>query len=221
MADLSFEQKYWHQGLEVVGADEVGRGCLAGPVVAAAVILPSKLRENPEFYKNSDWSLLDDSKKLTPALRLRLSKFIQEQTKASVRWCLADEVDRYNILHASMFAMRKALAEFVRQAQVVLVDGHQSPYACMFVDRFRGDSFSQNKFQKVETIIKGDSKSLAIAAASVVAKVYRDQWMVELEKEFSGYGLAKHKGYPTADHYQALAMLGPSQIHRKSFSLTK
>lgn len=221
MADLFFEKKYWDKGLTVIGTDEVGRGCLAGPVVAAAALLPDQLRTDINYFSNSEWSLLDDSKKLTPATRKKLSKYILENAKVNIAFSTPTEIDQFNILHASMWAMRKSLAPFRSSAQVLLVDGHQSPFMKMFTDKFLADEHSKNTFQVVETIIKGDTKSLSIAAASIVAKVYRDEWMEKFETQFSGYGFAKHKGYPTSEHYNALNLLGPSEIHRRSFTLSK
>ncbi len=221
MADLNFEKKYWQKGFAVIGTDEVGRGCLAGPVVAAAVLLPDQLRTDENFFANSEWSLLDDSKKLTPANRKKLSKFILENAKYEIAYSTPSEIDQFNILHASMWAMRKSLKPFRGSADVLLVDGHQSPFMKMFIDRFAQDEHSKNDFKVIETIIKGDTKSLSIAAASIVAKVFRDDWMEKFESQYSGYGFAKHKGYPTAEHYKALGSLGPTEIHRKSFSLFK
>lgn len=221
MADLFFEKKYWKNNLSVIGTDEVGRGCLAGPVVAAAVQLPDQLRLDENYFLNSEWSVLDDSKKLNPTVRKKLSKFILENAKVNVAFASAEEIDQYNILHASMWAIRKSLTPFRINTKALLVDGHQSPFMKMFTDKFINDEHSENTFQVVETIVKGDTKSLSIAAASIIAKVYRDEWMEKYESQFSGYGFAKHKGYPTTEHYLALNKLGPTEIHRRSFTLSK
>jgi ribonuclease HII len=177
----------------IAGVDEAGRGCLAGPVYAAAVILG-------EAHGIAG---LNDSKKLSAAARSRL--FEQIQTKA-LCWSIAraesHEIDRINILQASLLAMRRAV-ESLKQAPVeALVDGNQPPrLAC-----------------KVTTIIGGDALEPAIMAASILAKVARDREMERLDAEYPGYGLAQHKGYGTAIHLQALRELGPSVIHRMSFA---
>ena len=181
----------------VVGLDEAGRGCLAGPVVAAAVVLPP------------DASLpgLDDSKKLSPAAREALVPVIQREALAvGVGQCSPDEIDALNILWASMEAMRRAAEALPLIPEVLLVDGNRE---------IRGAPYPQ------EPVVKGDARSLSIAAASVIAKVARDRRMVELDAAYPAYGWAGHKGYPTAEHYAALAAHGPSPHHRRSFRLTR
>ena len=176
----------------LAGVDEVGRGPLAGPVVAAAVILdPDRPIEG-----------LMDSKKLSESRRQVLSNVIKER---ALCWSLGraevEEIDDINILQASLLAMQRAVAGLLIKPTRVLVDGNKLPkLSC-----------------PAEAIIKGDSKIPAISAASIIAKVARDAEMLELDAQYPGYGLAKHKGYPTRLHIQALSELGVSPIHRISY----
>lgn len=176
----------------IAGVDEVGRGPLAGPVVTAAVILDP---DNPIAG-------LTDSKKLTEKRREALVPIIQQH---ALSWALGraevHEIDQLNILQASLLAMRRAVMALPIAPQKVHVDGIHAP----------------DLPYPVVTIIKGDLHDQAIAAASILAKVARDQEMLDLAHQYPGYDLAKHKGYPTVAHQQALMQLGPSAIHRKSF----
>ena len=176
----------------IAGVDEVGRGPLAGPVVTAAVILDP---DNPIAG-------LTDSKKLTEKRREALVPIIQQH---ALSWALGraevHEIDQLNILQARLLAMRRAVMALPIAPQKVHVDGIHAP----------------DLPYPVVTIIKGDLHDQAIAAASILAKVARDQEMLDLAQQYPGYDLAKHKGYPTAAHQQALMQLGPSAIHRKSF----
>ncbi len=176
----------------VAGVDEVGRGPLAGPVVAAAVIL----------MPNHSVDGLADSKKLSEKRRVVLSRAIKEQ---ALTWALGraevEEIDRINILQASLLAMQRAVTALSHVPQHVQVDGNHCPVLQC----------------SVEAIIRGDGKIAAISAASILAKVARDNEMILLDAEYPGYGLAKHKGYPTRDHLQALKRLGVTTIHRRSF----
>ena len=198
MPDLSFERRQWAAGRRVVvGLDEAGRGCLAGPVVAAAVVLPP----------DAQLPGLDDSKVLSAEARAALVPVIHREALAvGVGVCSPAEVDALNVLWASMEAMRRAAAALPLVPDVFLVDGNRE---------VPGAPCPQ------ETIVKGDAKSLSIAAASVIAKVTRDRQMVELDADFPVYGWAQHKGYPTAAHYAALATHGPSPHHRRSFRLSR
>lgn len=176
----------------IAGVDEAGRGPLAGPVVAAAVIL-DPARPIPG---------LNDSKKLTPKRREELDLAIRER---ALHWALgraeATEIDRLNILQASLLAMRRAVAGLGVQPTLALIDGNQDP---------RLDC-------RVRTIVGGDGLEPAIGAASILAKVARDRELVALDTEYPGYGFALHKGYPTKAHLEALANLGPTSQHRRSF----
>ena len=177
----------------VAGTDEVGRGPLAGDVVAAAVILDPKIPITG----------LADSKKLSPRQRQRCCTQIMEHSLAyAVARASVAEIDKLNILQASLLAMWRAVAALALQPEFVYVDGNRCPrwpYAS-------------------KAIVKGDSLLAAIAAASVLAKVTRDREMAEMEAEYPGYGFAQHKGYPTKQHLAALAALGPCAIHRRSFA---
>ena len=177
--------------VRTAGCDEVGRGPLAGDVVAAAVILGSSIPEG-----------LNDSKKLTERKRERL---FDEIKASAVAWSIGrasvEEIDRLNILNASLLAMQRAVESLSPLPDHVLVDGNKLP-AWQF---------------SAEAIVGGDGSIPSISAASVLAKVTRDREMLELDLKYPGYGLAKHKGYPTAQHLDALARLGVTPIHRRSF----
>lgn len=185
-----------YQGVLYAGCDEVGRGPLAGDVVAAAVIL------DPENPING----LDDSKKLTEKKREQLFIEIQEKAKS---WCVArasvSEIDQINILQASLLAMTRAVQGLNVQPEHVLVDGNKLP-------RWQYTS---------EAVVKGDSRVAAISAASILAKVTRDREMIALDKVYPGYGFADHKGYPTKVHMDALDRLGITPIHRTSYAPVK
>jgi len=177
------------------GCDEAGRGCLAGPVTAAAVILP------PDFAND----LLNDSKQLTERQRDLLRPVIEREALA---WAVAmvspQEIDRINILRASITAMHRALDQLALRPEAILVDGnrfypyHDIPHT---------------------TIVKGDGKLMSIAAASILAKTHRDEFMRRLDEEFPQYGWARNKGYPTPDHRAAIATHGVSPHHRRTFQL--
>lgn len=178
---------------DAAGVDEAGRGPLAGPVLAAAVIL------DPARPING----LADSKKLSPRQREHLFTLICERARAwAVGRAEVEEIDRLNILQASLLAMSRAVQSLAITPRLVLVDGiHAPPVGC-----------------PVRTIVRGDSTIPAISAASIVAKVLRDRELIALDSIYPGYGLAAHKGYPTASHVLALQKLGASPIHRRSFS---
>ncbi len=186
----------------VAGIDEVGRGCLFGEVVAAAVILPiEKLAELENLG-------VTDSKKLSPQRREKLDLIIREVAIAcQIGTASVIEIDEMNILAASLLAMERAIAKLQPQPNHCLVDGNQ-------LLRFKLIAPIPQT-----TVIKGDSLSISIAAASIVAKVWRDRQMVELADIYQGYDLATNKGYGTAKHRQAIAQLGYSDLHRKTFKL--
>ncbi|MGD0800239.1 MAG: ribonuclease HII [Terracidiphilus sp.] len=178
--------------LRIAGLDEVGRGPLFGPVVAAAVILP----------KGCSLQGLTDSKKLTEKKR---NEFDLEIRSNAVSWAIAEvdaeTIDRINIRQASLEAMRRAVEQLALSPDYLLIDGRDTIY-------WRGPQ---------QAVIHGDAISLSIAAASVLAKVYRDRLLVELDCEYPGYGLARHKGYPCPAHLAALKRLGPTPLHRRSY----
>ena len=176
------------------GTDEAGRGCLAGPVTAAAVILPKK-------FKNK-W--LDDSKKLSQKKREFLRPIIEKEAlEFRLSRIHSSEIDKINILNASILAMHQAI-EKLENVTFIAVDGN----------RFK-------PFGKVphETVIKGDGKYLNIAAASILAKTYRDDYMIQIHEEFPMYNWKQNKGYPTKEHREAIKKYGPSKYHRKTFKL--
>ena len=180
-------------GRWIAGVDEVGRGPLAGDVVAAAVILDPA----------TPIPGLNDSKKLSDKKRQELVMLIKEHALAlSIGRSSVEEIDSLNILQASLLAMQRAVEALPRRPQLVYVDGNHLP---------------SWRFQ-AKAIVRGDAKIPTIAAASILAKVTRDCEMEALDSLYPGYGLAKHKGYPTKQHLEALAKLGPSPIHRKSFA---
>ena len=175
--------------------DEAGRGPLAGPVVVGAVILDTRARTL------GDLDGLDDSKALSPARRERLLNSLQAHAKIAICVVEPAEIDRLNILQASLIGMARAAGEL--GADYALIDGNRLPPTLPCAG---------------EAIVRGDSRALAIAAASIVAKVSRDRLMVEADRRFPGYGFAQHKGYPTRAHLAALDRLGPCPIHRRSFA---
>ena len=189
-----FERELRPEGVAVIaGVDEVGRGCWAGPVFAAAAILPDGLKHRH----------LNDSKLLAAECREELSAFLCSHTE--VRWAIGiatvEEIESHNILGASLLAMRRAVAGLALQPHLCLVDGNQKAYLpCREI-----------------TVVDGDARCPSIAAASVIAKVARDRAMAELAALYPAYGLENHKGYGTPEHARALTLHGPCPIHRRSF----
>ena len=183
------------RGIIEAGCDEAGRGCLAGPVFAAAVILPE------DFYSE----LLNDSKRLTERQRYELRPVIEE---AAIAWAVGSydhiEIDMVNILNASIFSMHRALDQLSVHPEHIIVDGNR---------------FKPYKNIPYTTVVKGDGKYLSIAAASVLAKTYRDDFMLALHEEYPEYGWNQNKGYPTSIHRNAIQKYGITPFHRKSFRL--
>ena len=193
MPTLEFDRQFLTDPCCVIaGTDEAGRGPLAGPVVAAACILP------PDFLPDG----LDDSKKLTEKKREKLFEVITEN---ALSYCIAyaspEEIDQYNILEASLLAMRRAIAGLTPQPDLVLVDG------CI----------NRGFTVPARAIVSGDALSPSIAAASILAKVTRDRMCIDMDAEYPQYGFAKHKGYPTPAHKLAVYEFGPCPYHRRSF----
>jgi len=192
---LTLEKKLRAGGIKTIaGVDEAGRGPLAGPVVAASVILP----ENPGLLG------LDDSKKMTPKKR---EEMFERITKTAVTWGIGmsdnDEIDEIGILEATMRAMRQAVKNMKKIPDIVIIDGNKTPgLNC-----------------RERAVVNGDAISLSIAAASVIAKVTRDRIMIEMDSMFPGYGFSRHKGYGARMHAEAIRKLGPCDIHRFSFKL--
>ena len=188
-------KSHFYEGKVEAGCDEAGRGCLAGSVYAAAVILP-------EDYQNE---LLNDSKQLTEKRRYELREIIQRD---AIAWAVGivtpEEIDKINILNASILAMHRALDQLKVRPEAIIVDGNRfKPY---------------NKIPHT-TIVKGDGKYLSIAAASILAKTYRDDYMNRLAEEYPQYDWRSNKGYPTKKHREAIRQLGITPYHRKSYNL--
>lgn len=193
MLDNTFDDQFKTDGIRIVcGTDEAGRGPLAGPVVAAACIIPDGMVIEG----------LDDSKKLTEKKRERLySEICEKALSYSIALSTPEEIDRVNILEASLLAMRRAVAGLCVEPDLILVDGN--------IDR----GFAQ----PAKAVIGGDALSQSIAAASILAKVTRDRMCLELDSEYPNYGFKKHKGYPTKAHKLAVYKYGPCPSHRRSF----
>lgn len=188
-----FEEKAKSEGFKVIcGCDEAGRGPLAGPVFAAAVILP----------EDTDIPGLNDSKKLTEKQRDKLFDIIKElAVDHAIAFASVEEIEEINILNASMLAMKRAIEQLKTKPDYALIDGNIA----------RGFDIP------ARPIIKGDALSPSIAAASILAKVARDRYCAEMDKEYPMYGFAKHKGYPTKEHKTAVIKYGPAPVHRMSF----
>lgn len=187
--------KKWSENYIEAGCDEVGRGCLCGPVVAAAVVLDDNFEQN----------LVNDSKKLNFKTRLELDDYIKNNVKDYAIAELSPAfIDQHNILNASIHAMHNALDKLTIRPELILVDGNK---------------FHPYNYIPHQCIIKGDSKILSIAAASILAKNYRDQLMIRLHEEFPEYGWNKNMGYATKVHIEALKKFGPTKYHRQSFRL--
>lgn len=187
---------YMIKGVVEAGCDEAGRGCLCGSVFAAAVILPSDFEND----------LLNDSKQLTEAQRYMLRTIIEQSAVAwSIGEVTAEEIDRINILNASILAMHRALGGLQVVPQHILVDGNK---------------FKPYEFIPYQTVVHGDATYMSIAAASVLAKTYRDDYMLRLHSEYPSYGWDRNKGYPTAEHRKAIMASGLTPYHRKTFHFT-
>ena len=202
-------ESHYYQDLVEAGCDEAGRGCLAGSVYAAAVILP----------RNYDNPLLNDSKKLSLKARYTLREQIQRD---AISWAVGvvtpEEIDRINILHASFLAMHRAIAQLKIQPEALIIDGNRfDPY---YPEANTSQpNHSPKKPLPHTCIVKGDGKYQAIAAASILAKTYRDDYMDGLDREYPVYDWKKNKGYPTLKHRAAIAEHGISPYHRRSYNL--
>jgi ribonuclease HII len=195
----------YYEGKVEAGCDEAGRGCLAGSVYAAAVILP-------DGYQNE---LLNDSKQLTEKRRYQLREIIERD---AVAWAVGivtpEEIDKINILNASILAMHRALDQLKVRPEAIIVDGNRfKKYSPPLFGGGRGEALPHT------TIVKGDGKYLAIAAASILAKTYRDDYMNRLAEEYPQYDWRSNKGYPTKKHREAIRQYGITPYHRKSYNL--
>jgi ribonuclease HII len=177
----------------LAGVDEVGRGSLIGPVYAAAVILNKSINKK----------LLKDSKSLTKYKRLELDEYIKKNSIWAIGQASAKEIEKINILHASLLAMKRAILNLNKKPSLVLIDGNKLPYL---------------KNYKLKYVIKGDQKIPCISAASIIAKVSRDRFIAKLSKKFNGYGWDTNSGYGTKEHLRAIKKLGITKHHRKTFS---
>jgi ribonuclease HII len=192
--DFAYEQQLWERGhYWVAGVDEVGRGPLAGPVLAAAVLI---------HPPGADVAGVADSKQLSPLARERLAAVLAERLPYALGEASVEEIDQLGIAVASRLAMVRALTRLPHQPTAVLVDGFRLPGLLL----------------EQHPIVDGDAHCWSIAAASVLAKVARDRLMDDLDQRYPGYGFARHKGYATAEHRAALARLGPCPVHRRSFA---
>ncbi|KFF06519.1 ribonuclease HII [Flavobacterium reichenbachii] len=197
------------------GTDEAGRGCLAGPVTAAAVILPA------DFVSE----ILNDSKQLSEKVRENLKPIIEQHAICySVTHLHADEIDEINILNASMKGMQECILKLNQIPEYIIVDGNRSLNAKLGLKNTFGKQFSSDEIDLLKSIpnqciIKGDSKFLSIAAASVLAKTYRDEYMNKIHEEFPMYNWKQNKGYPTREHREAIKQFGTTKYHRMSFRL--
>ncbi|OXB03860.1 ribonuclease HII [Flavobacterium plurextorum] len=197
------------------GTDEAGRGCLAGPVTAAAIILP-------EDFENI---ILNDSKQLSEKTRALLKPIIEEQALCfSVTHLFPDEIDEINILNASMKGMQECILKLSQTPEYIIVDGNRALNAKLGLKNTVGKQFSSAEIELLKSIpnksiVKGDAKFLSIAAASVLAKTYRDEYMDKIHEEFPMYNWKKNKGYPTKEHREAIKEYGTTKYHRMSFRL--
>ena len=176
---------------QIAGVDEVGRGCLAGPVVSAAVILKKGIK----------LKLIKDSKKISFKRRLKIASHIKKNSLYSIGTASVKEIEKYNILKASLISMKRALMKLRRKPKKILIDGIFIPIG----------------IKNCKSVIKGDEKNKSIGAASIIAKTYRDLLMIKLSKKFKGYSWEKNFGYGTKEHVKLIKKLGVSRMHRKTF----
>ncbi|RVT77677.1 ribonuclease HII [Flavobacterium sufflavum] len=197
------------------GTDEAGRGCLAGPVTAAAVILPLDFAN----------TILNDSKQLSEKVREKLKPIIEEQAVTfAVTHLFPNEIDEINILNASMKGMQESVLKLNVVPEFIIVDGNRSLNAKLGLKNTTGKQFTTSEIELLksipnQSIVKGDSKYLSIAAASILAKTYRDEYMDKIHEEFPMYNWKKNKGYPTTEHREAIKKHGTTKYHRMSFRL--
>jgi ribonuclease HII len=212
---LDFLLPNFSGNLVEAGADEAGRGCLAGPVTAAVVVL------QPSFQSHT----LNDSKKLTEKSRDTLRPILEKEALTfAVTNIYPDEIDEINILNASMKAMQECIIRLNKIPEFVIVDGNRLLNAKLGLKSLAGKIFSEQEIDFLksipnQSIIKGDAKYLSIAAASVLAKTHRDEYMNKIHEEFPMYNWKKNKGYPTIEHREAIRTYGITKYHRKSFKL--
>jgi len=234
--NLKLEKKLSKQGYQIIiGADEAGRGPLAGPVVACAAIVRNdkflisndKSNSNKKISNDKNWELIKDSKKLSAKQRERLFDFIQENFYVGVGMCDHKTIDRVNILQASLLAMKKAINNLKNKMcceASIKYKIKNKKYIILntkYIILIDGNKIIPNLEMEQRAIVKGDEKIFSIAAASIIAKVTRDRLMFKMHRKYPGYGFDKHKGYGTKTHLQNLEKYGPSVIHRLSFRPVK
>jgi len=208
-------QKSYSNLILECGTDEAGRGCLAGPVTAAAILLPN----------NFEFDLINDSKQLSERTREKLKPIIEEKALTfAIKNIHQNEIDEINILNASMKAMQESILKLNCKPEFIIVDGNRPLNGKLGINQKTGKIFTQEEITILKSIpnisiIKGDSKYLSIAAASILAKTYRDTYMEKIHEEFPMYNWKKNKGYPTKDHREAIRKYGPCKYHRMSFRL--
>jgi ribonuclease HII len=228
--DFSFEGKYWKEGIEfVIGVDEVGRGPLAGPVVAEATMLKSEIR-NPKSENNLINEIIklgiNDSKKLTAKKRELLSEEIPKYFRVGIGKSSVSDINKLGIVRATEKAMTRAINNLIAQSQkseiriskkIINSNNLMPNNLFLLIDGLRPKYYVVNTFGQFEAIVKGDEKSISIAAASIMAKVYRDRLMVRLAKKYPDYGWEKNKGYGTRKHIEAIRKYGLTKYHRDLF----
>jgi ribonuclease HII len=209
------------------GTDEAGRGCLAGPVTAAAIILQSpniNLTKVQKKQKQLLFQAINDSKQLTEKKRFELRPIIESLFNFSVTHIYNEEIDEINILNASMKAMQESILKLETMPEYIIVDGNRPLNGKLGLKQTTGKIFSAKEIEILTaipntSIIKGDAKFLSIAAASILAKTYRDDFMDKIHEEFPMYNWKKNKGYPTKEHREAIRKYGITKYHRKTFRL--
>lgn len=208
-------KKSYFPNIHECGTDEAGRGCLAGPVTAGAVILP----------ENFNHKYLNDSKKISEKIRFQLKEIIENNAISyKVTHLFQEEIDEINILNASLKAMQESILQLSPKPEHIIVDGNRPLYSKIGFKNNVGKQFTKDEIEYLKSIpatsiIKGDSQYISIAAASILAKTYRDEYMNQIHEEFPMYNWKKNKGYPTKDHREAIAKYGITKYHRKSFRL--
>jgi len=208
------QNKYSQYKLEC-GTDEAGRGCLAGPVTAVAILLPN----------NFEHKLLNDSKQLSEKMRFELRPLIENVALSfAVTHIYNEEIDEINILNASMKAMQESILKLNTTPEYIIVDGNRPLNGKLGMKQKTGKIFTPTEIELLKSIpntsiIKGDSKFISIAAASILAKTHRDEYMDRIHEEFPMYNWKKNKGYPTKEHREAIVKYGPCKYHRMSFRL--
>ncbi len=220
-------KKCYSNFLMECGTDEAGRGCLAGPVTAGAIVLHNPnliLTKEKKKLENLVFKSLNDSKQLTEKKRFELKPIIEELFDFAVIHISNHEIDEINILNASMKAMQECILNLKKQPEYIIVDGNRPLNGKLGMKQTKGKIFTPEEIELLKSIpntsiIKGDANYLSIAAASILAKTYRDDFMNQIHEEFPMYNWKKNKGYPTKEHREAIREFGITKYHRKTFRL--